>query len=88
MIKLSIYLPKESIDEVEHHQDLISDLGDVLVNRGFGNEITEEIEEGSSASKFVSKFISYIIITDEETEPLETLTDAYLIIPLKDEKDG
>lgn len=86
MLKFSIYLPNESLEDAESLQELVSDLGDSLVNHGFFNELT--VEEGALAKDLIDKLNSFIIIDEEPFNPLENLTDAFLVIPIKDENNG
>jgi len=78
-LKLSIFLPKESIENVESIQEFITDLGDMLVKHGYGNEIfAEELD-----TSYLEEINSYIIISDEENNVLENLEDNFLVIPIK-----
>lgn len=77
-LKLSIFLPGESIENIESLQEFISDLGDNLVLHGFGNEIlTEKIDDS-----YIEKLSSYIIIASSEDDELENLENSFLVIPI------
>ena len=83
MLRIAVYLPNESLDDAESLQEIISELGDSLVSHGLHNKLLPE--EGSLAKEFIDKLSSFIIIDEENSNPLENLTDAYLVIPIKEE---
>jgi len=81
-LKLSIFLPNESLETADSLQNFISDIGDALVEYGFGNDIsTEKVNETE-----LDTLNSFIIISAEQNSVLENLRDAYLIIPVNSEK--
>jgi len=81
-LKLSIYLPNESLEKADSLQNFISDLGDILVDYNFGNDISVENPDETE----LESLNSYIIISTEENLALENLKDAYLVIPVNSDK--
>lgn len=80
-LKLSIFLPKESIDNIESLQEFITDIGDDLVAHGFGNEMVTEEPDNT----YLENINSYIMISEEENIDFENLENNYLVIPINDE---
>lgn len=78
-LKLSIYLPNESIDNIEELTPLVSDIGDILVKHGFGNDTLDQTEDGLP----IKDMVSYIFINEDETDIFENPGDALLVIPVK-----
>lgn len=79
-LKISISLPKENENNINELEPLITDIGDLLVKYGFGNETTPEDFESLS----IDELISYIIINSEETNITENLENSILVVPIKD----
>lgn len=78
-LKLAIYLPNENIDDIEALTPLVSDIGDILVDHGFGNDPDSQTEAGLP----VKSMVSYIFINEDDTDIFENPGDALLVIPVK-----
>lgn len=79
-LRISIYLPKKSIDELEFLEEFATSIGD-LVAKDYGNNMpTEEFDLGN--------LNSYIIISDEKDIEIENLQeqDLFLVIPIESEE--
>ena len=77
-LRLSIYLPTESLSNSDSLENFISDIGDLLVSYGFGNEITAEESEDLD----MDSLNSYIIISSDDDPSLENFQQGYLVVPV------
>lgn len=77
-LKFEIYLPKETIEDIENVQDLILGLGDLL-SVDYGNSPPEDFG--------LEELNSFIIITDEELPDPENFEnmDMFFVIPIESE---
>jgi hypothetical protein len=78
-LKLEIYLPTETVEELDQLQDLVLEIGNV-VSQNYGNPAFEGEFD-------LDTLKSFIIIKDEELPLAENFvdTDMYLVIPVESE---
>jgi len=79
-LKLEIYFPKETVENLTNLESIILDIGDLLA-QNYGSVQTEE--------KFdLEDLKSFIIIRDGNVPVPESLEqeDCYLVIPIEEEK--
>lgn len=81
-LKLEIYLPKETVYEMDSVEQLVLDVGDLLAKE-YGNP-------APNGQKFdLEDLKSFIVIRDDELPDPEKFQeeDLFLVIPLEGEKD-
>ena len=81
-LRLAIYLPTETITKAEALENFISDIGDLIVSYGFGNDVKAEDSENLD----LDSLNSYIIINGDDDPSLENFREGYLIIPVNNEE--
>ena len=80
-LNISIFIPKETVDNIHNLENFITNLGDLLNDHGFGNELAMEDPDET----YLEKVNSFIIIKDEELPNFESFhyQDMFLVIPIE-----
>lgn len=81
-LNISIFLPKETVYEIDQLQDFFVELGD-LIARDFGTGNPEENEFN------LEDLNSFFIIEEKELPDITTFeeTDMYLVIPVSEDNN-